>query len=151
MTKMERKNQIAQEIAQQVLKEGYIDDHNGEKMKATVVAIRRTDNSVRACAAFENECYFSVNPFYKAEDGRIHLDECSIGATVVLHHGSINRNLDEAVKAYNEFCVERKKDFPSWENESLEIIRAKKKYYTKFDSIEEFNEFFEDDNAVFKF
>ena len=126
------------QLIEKIFVEGYKDDHRGwfGSVDPTIykpeVVLLRTDlrnGAVEVCFASEKVRGFSVNPFYVAEDGLVHLSTWSIGATVRL----FGKSLEEAVKEANNealsnrFCM----------HEILTVIRK-----------EEFMRAFEDDKKI---
>lgn len=78
-----------------------INNHNDrdERIDGYLI-IERAQYNFKYVAPVFNGAYFSVNPLYVGEDGRVHISTRSIGGAVApFQH---NGNMEKAIAAYNK-------------------------------------------------
>lgn len=103
-------------LMEKVFLEGYKDDHKGwfgaadhNIYKPNVVLVRTDlrNGATEVCFASDKVRGFSVNPFYVAEDGNVHLSTWSVGCTVRLMGKSLEDAINEANKEAlsNKYCI----------------------------------------------
>ena len=113
--------EMIKKIANEVLENGYIDDHTGDMCTTNVVAIYSDENlNFDVVYADENCAGFSVNPFY-IKDGKAHLSRASINGNVYVRK---NGGLKEAIKAFNRDHSAEAHEKTGWAIGALELVYA---------------------------
>lgn len=132
-------------IAKLALQKGYvIDTHNDTKKKMDISTVLIVENKESGnfvpCWASKSVPYFSVNPLFK-ENGVVFLSTWALGPNMDLRNQTLAQAVENANELYNTPGINN--GFSSYHFEIFEPAPL-------FDTYEEFDEWFMDENSTLK-
>lgn len=123
---------LMNKLAAKIISDDYkiIDNHTGETFNYDPIGLAMKANG--EVGLLINANIYCLNAVYEGADNKVHLSKRSIGGTI---RGALN------VSKYNENCI-------SEDGHIIKIIYFKDIHMGKFESIEEFDRFFYNENSI---